>query len=76
MRFQLAGIRKCALKRAAKRYEQAEAKRQAAMTELTGAIKVADVAGVPRNEIQRLSGVSRVTVYRALEYGARVGESK
>lgn len=56
-----------ALRRAARKYETAEAKRQAAMTELTDAIRVADEAGVTRNEIQRLSGVSRVTVYRVFE---------
>lgn len=56
-----------ALKRAAKKYERADAARKAAMAELTEAIRAADRAGIPRNEIQRLSGVSRVTLYRLVE---------
>jgi predicted DNA-binding protein (UPF0251 family) len=56
-----------ALKRAAKRYEAAQAKREAAMNELAEAMREADVAGVPRNEIQRVSGVARQTMYRVVD---------
>lgn len=56
-----------ALKRAARKYEKADVARKAAMAELTEAIRAADRDGVARNEIQRLSGVSRVTLYRLVE---------
>lgn len=55
-----------ALKRAAAKYEKAEKARQAAMAELRDSILMADAAGVARNEIQRLTGVARVTLYRIL----------
>lgn len=54
------------LRRAAKKYEAAQAKRDAAMAELNDAIRAADDAGVPRNEIQREAGVARQTVYNAV----------
>lgn len=56
-----------ALRKAAKKYEAADAKRKAAMSELTDAIRLADSAGVARNEIQRVTKVSRVTLYRLVE---------
>lgn len=55
-----------ALRRAARKYEKAQAARDAAMVELTEAMRAADVAGVSRNEIQRVAGVARNTVYSAL----------
>lgn len=54
------------LKRAAKKYEKAQAARDAAMAELIVAMQAADAAGVARNEIQRLSGLARQTVYNAV----------
>lgn len=54
------------LKKAAKKYEKAQAARDAAMAELVTAMREADEAGVARNEIQRLSGLARQTVYNAV----------
>jgi hypothetical protein len=55
-----------ALKRAARKYEKAQAAREAAMHALVLAMRAADQAGVARNEIQRASGLARQTVYNAV----------
>lgn len=60
-----------ALRRAAKKYEKAQAARDAAFTELGEAIRAADQAGVGRNEIQRQAGVARQTVWNALGHKQR-----
>jgi hypothetical protein len=54
------------LKKAAKKYEKAQAARDAAMHELVLAMRQADKEGLARNEIQRLSGLARRTVYNAV----------
>jgi DNA invertase Pin-like site-specific DNA recombinase len=55
-----------AIKKAAQKYERAQAARDAAMAELVAAMRAADTAGVSRNEIQRASGLARQTVYNAV----------
>lgn len=55
------------IKKAAKKYEKAQAVRDEAMAVLVRAMRAADKAGVARNEIQRASGLARVTVYRAVD---------
>lgn len=56
-----------ALRRAAKKFKKAGEARDAAAGELADAIRAADESGVSRNEIQRVAGVARATVYRAVE---------
>lgn len=54
------------IKKAARKYEKAQAARDAAMAELVAAMRAADEANVARNEIQRASGLARQTVYNAV----------
>lgn len=56
-----------ALRRAARKFKKAGEARDVAAAELADAIRAADAAGVARNEIVRVAGVARQTVYRAVE---------
>lgn len=57
---------KAEITKARRRYEQAQAKRDEAMRLLTDAMVSANHAGVSKNEVQRISGLARQTVYRVL----------
>lgn len=55
------------LRQAAGKFRAAAAARDQAADELADAIRVADAAGMARNEIVEVAGVARMTVYRAVE---------
>jgi DNA invertase Pin-like site-specific DNA recombinase len=48
-------------------YKAANKARAAAMTDLAAEVRKAAAAGVPKEQIARLAGISKPTVYRILE---------
>jgi DNA-binding phage protein len=57
-----------AVKSLAAKYRKAQEARDKALEDLTAAMRAADAAGaMSRNEIQRVTGLARQTVYRALD---------
>lgn len=55
-----------ALRRSATRYRKAKTAADAALDELTQAIRTADAAGVPRKDVLAESPLARQTTYNAL----------